>query len=407
VSSRRRLAAATLPAALLALASLGLRDGSLGVAWPSMRTTFHQPLSSLGLLLLLANAGYLLSSATSGRATRRLGAGPLLAIASTAAATALAVYCIAGWWPLLLGAAAVLGLANGAIDAGVNAHVALHHSVRAMGLIHASYGVGATAGPILVAGMLGAGAGWQPAFAVLLAIEVALALWFWTSRPAWTAPGREAEAKAEAIAEAAPPGARVEVPARRALLPLSLAVFFVYTGVELATGAWAFSLLTLHWRLDRGPAGAWVASYWGALTAGRVLLGLAGHRTTPDRVLRWSTAAALVGALAVWWHPSDWIGGAGLPLLGAGLAAVFPTLVSLTPARHGAGRAHAVIGYQLAAASIGGSGMAALAGVVADQFGLAALGPFLAVAAAALLLLVEATAAVSRRPQLAPSAKMS
>jgi len=393
---------ATLPVALLALGTLGLRDGSLGVAWPSMRTTFHLPLSSLGLLILLANAGYLVSSTGSGRATARLGAGRLLAVASAAATAALGVYCLAPWWPLLLAAAPVLGLANGAIDTGVNAHVALHHSVRVMGLVHASYGVGATLGPILVTTVLTQGAGWRAAFLTLMALEALLAVrWFATWR-AWSA---AAPAPARSSSPPGPPSGPGATP-RRALLPLSLVVFFVYTGLELATGAWAFSLLREGWRLGPAAAGAWVASYWAALTAGRVLLGVAGHRTTTDRLLRWSTAAALAGAIFVWWRPTSLVGATGLPLLGLGLAAIFPALVSATPARHGAGRAHAVIGYQLAAASLGGAALAGLAGLVAGHLGLLALGPYFAGAAIVLLVGVELTGVAARHPSLATGTKM-
>ncbi len=419
--TRRPPAAATLTIALVALGTLGLRDASLGVAWPSMRTTFHQPLSALGVLILLANAGYLLSSTASGRATARFGAGPLLAAASSAAAVALGVFALARWWPALLAASPVLGLANGVIDAGVNAHVALHHNVRAMGLIHASYGVGATCGPILVTGLVGAGAGWQAAFAVLLVAEAALALRFWATRRAWSPP--------EAVAEGVGPPARREpadncafgpqhgpnaqknvagdkVRAPRALLPLSLAVFFVYTGVELATGAWAYSLLRIGRRYGPDAAAAWVASYWAALTAGRVLLGLAGHRAAPDRLMRVSAGLAVGGALLLWWNPVDWAGSAGLPVLGLGLAAIFPTLVSVTPQRHGATRAHTVIGYQLAAANLGGAAFAGLAGLITAGFGIARLAPYLAAGAAGLLVLVEATSSAARSPRTTARAKM-
>ena len=302
------------------------------------------------------------------------------------------MYSLARWWPLLLVAAPVLGLANGVIDAGVNAHVALHHSVRAMGLIHASYGVGATLGPILVTGLLGAGAGWQAAFATLFAFEAILAARLWTTRRAWSRPPTGPEPATIADPRRRADGRRV----RAALLPLSMGVFFLYTGVELATGAWAYSLLRVGRRFGPGAAGAWVASYWAALTAGRVLLGLAGHRTTPDRLLRVSMAVALAGAGLLWWDPVRWAGAIGLPVLGLGLAAVFPVLVSRTPNWHGTGRAHAVIGYQLAAASVGGAALAALAGLIAGHLGLSALGPYLAGITAGLLVLVELTAMAGR-----------
>jgi len=52
--------------AYIAFIALGMPDGLLGVAWPSMRAGFSIPLDSLGLLLFAAVTGYMTSSFLSG-----------------------------------------------------------------------------------------------------------------------------------------------------------------------------------------------------------------------------------------------------------------------------------------------------------------------------------------------------
>src|SRR5919201_5345959 len=69
--------------------SLGLPDGLLGVAWPSMRAFFKLPLDALGALLVMFTTGYLLSSFSSGRVLSRLSVGSLLALSCLATATSL------------------------------------------------------------------------------------------------------------------------------------------------------------------------------------------------------------------------------------------------------------------------------------------------------------------------------
>ena len=60
--SRRRTSSGCLFAiALAAFVSLGLPDGVLGVAWPSVRRTFMLPTSQLGVLLASSTIGYLAS----------------------------------------------------------------------------------------------------------------------------------------------------------------------------------------------------------------------------------------------------------------------------------------------------------------------------------------------------------
>jgi fucose permease len=54
---------------------LGLADGSLGVAWPSLRGEFDRGISELGALLAFGSAGYLTASTAYGRVHSRLGTG--------------------------------------------------------------------------------------------------------------------------------------------------------------------------------------------------------------------------------------------------------------------------------------------------------------------------------------------
>jgi hypothetical protein len=87
VTEQRRPAPAGAGAAdrrsdVLALGSfvvLGLPDGILGTAWPSMRATFGAPVGDLGLILLLGTAGSVLVTAFVGTLIQRLAVlGPAL-----------------------------------------------------------------------------------------------------------------------------------------------------------------------------------------------------------------------------------------------------------------------------------------------------------------------------------------
>src|ERR1700683_1834383 len=111
---RRTLAvgAVTRGADVLSLGSfvvLGLPDGMLGTAWPSMRGTFGAPVGDLGLILLLATAGSVLVTAFVGRLIRRLGVAALLTVAGLTAAAGYAGFALApGLW-LVLAVAALTG----------------------------------------------------------------------------------------------------------------------------------------------------------------------------------------------------------------------------------------------------------------------------------------------------------
>lgn len=58
-----------------AFVGLGLPDGLLGVAWPSIRNDFNLPIDALGFLLVVFTSGYLVSSFSSGPLLARMSIG--------------------------------------------------------------------------------------------------------------------------------------------------------------------------------------------------------------------------------------------------------------------------------------------------------------------------------------------
>jgi len=58
---------------LASFVALGVPDGMIGTAWPSMRQTIGAPIGDLGLILLAATAGAAVVSACVGALIRRLG----------------------------------------------------------------------------------------------------------------------------------------------------------------------------------------------------------------------------------------------------------------------------------------------------------------------------------------------
>ncbi|HET8677250.1 MAG TPA: MFS transporter, partial [Blastocatellia bacterium] len=123
--------------AYVSFISLGLPDGLLGVAWPSIRSHFGLPIDSLGALLVMFTAGYLLSSFTSGRLLARISVGTLLALSCLATAASLMGYAVAPAWRVVVALGALAGLGAGAIDAGLNIYAARHFSARVVNWLHA------------------------------------------------------------------------------------------------------------------------------------------------------------------------------------------------------------------------------------------------------------------------------
>jgi MFS family permease len=153
---------------------LGLPDGTLGVAWPSIRSSFGVPLAALGALLGPITASYLLSGAASGHLIARLGLQRVLIGSISMFVASLALIAISPvWWFLPLGMI-VLGFGADTLDAALNAFVATHRAQRFLGLLHAAYSAGGALGPLLVVAAVSAGLSWRGAYAALSVVAFLL-----------------------------------------------------------------------------------------------------------------------------------------------------------------------------------------------------------------------------------------
>ena len=359
-----RPALGVLSVALFAFVVLGMAHESLGVAWPSMRAEFDRPISDLGMLLAFSSTGYLIASGFYGWAHRRAGTGALLMVGSSLVCLGLAGVSLGRGWPIVAAAALSMGLGGGLIDTGLNAHAALSFDLRSINLLHGAYGIGATLGPLVMTASLSAGFLWRGGYGLVAVLQLLVIAALWATRGSWAEDAGDDDRGLE------PPAGSMW---------LMIVLFFLYTGVEVAAGQWAFTLLTEGRGMTTGAAGIWVATYWGGLTVGRLGFGVIRNELRASSILNGSIVTALAGLLIIWLDPGG-IGFAGLPIAGLGLAAIFPTLVSLTPGRIGREKSTSSIGYQLAAASLGAASIPWALGIVAEASGVLALGPGLFVA---------------------------
>jgi len=370
--------------AYLSFVSLGLPDGLNGVAWPSIRASFDLPLNALGSLLVMFTAGYLASSFCSGRMLSLMSIGSLLTLSCIATAVSLIGYALAPAWWVMVALGAIAGFGAGAIDAGLNTFAATQFSTRMVNWLHACYGVGAASGPMIMTAVLAARNPWQRGYAIVGVWQLLLAVCFGLTRRRW--PQRSvSHQRASKQVTRVPNLSTLKLP----VMWLSIAIFFLYTGIEAATGVWAYTLFTESRGVSMMTAGLWVSVYWGGLTVGRLLAGGAAGFVSANRLLRLCVAGMALGAAVIWLNAASLLSFLGLGLMGLASAPVFPSLIAATPARLGPGHTGNAVGFQIAAAVLGQSLLPAVAGVLAGSLGLEVIGPALFVAAVMLFVLVQ------------------
>jgi fucose permease len=377
----------------LAFAGLGLPDGVLGVAWPSMRSELGLALDGLGALLVSTTAGYVTSSFLAGALLARMSLGVLLTLSCLFTGATLVGYALAPAWLVIVALGTVVGLGAGAIDAGINTFAATNFRPRTLHLLHASYGVGTSLGPLWMTSVLMGGASWRYGYLGIAGAQLVLAAGFAATARLW--PRREGGTGATM-----PAGARLGETLCRPLTWLGATSFFLYLGVEAGAGAWLFSVLTEGRGMPMATAGTAVTVYWGALGVGRVAFGLAPDGLRPGRMLppAIASAAAAAAFLALQRGPGPSV--VAVALLGLSLAPVFPALIATTPERLGASHTANLVGIQVAAAALGQSTLPALLGYAAQAAGFECVPLLLLAFALGLLFVHSLVVALGTRPRV-------
>lgn len=354
----------------VAFISLGLPDGLLGVAWPDMRASFGLPLDALGILLFTSTIGYLTSSFLNGVLINKLGVSVLLSVSCLVTGLALIGYTLAPIWLLLPVLAILTGLGAGAIDAGLNTYVEANYEEGLMQWLHASFGVGVTLGPIIMSSGLRLTGSWRTGYFVVGIAQIILAITFFTTLPMW----EKQETNNENITKITKQKKDSEPEMVQTLKYLqswlSVALFFIYTGIELSVGHWSYTLFTESRGIDPQLAGLWVGGYWASFTLGRILAGFLSFRIKSTNLVKIGGLLALGGSILLSLNLRHWFSFFGITFIGIAIAPIFPALVSSTSDRVGKDHTSNTIGMQIAAAGLGGALLPGLLGVLARNFSL-------------------------------------
>jgi fucose permease len=356
----------------MAFISLGMPDGLNGVAWPGIRETFGLPIDAIGIVMICGTVGYSLSGFFSGVTVKLFGVGGLLSLSCFLTASVQLAYALAPQWIFFPIAAVIGGMGAGAIDGGVNHYVEKHYSERMMQWLHGSFGIGITAGPIIMTLGIKLTGLWRTGYLVVCLIQGTLAVLFLLTRKLWL-DGRE-QTDSETIHEEA----SLKEALHHSGVWLSMVLFLLYVGAEIGLGVWVYSLLTESRNVKPALAGIITGSYWGMFTLGRFLAGWYTRKLTPRHLLYLSIVTALIGTIILMLFRSAAGSILGVALTGFAVAPIFPSLMSDTEKRVGRKYVTHTIGIQLSASGIGGALIPLLAGVLARIFGLEILAPYLA-----------------------------
>jgi fucose permease len=349
----------------IAFIALGLPDGLLGVAWPSLRSDFSISLDAMGMIMVTATAGYMTSSFFNGKLVSRLGVGRLLAASCALTGLTLFGYSISPSWYLMVFLGIFAGMGAGAIDAGLNTYVAANYNEGFMQWLHASYGIGITFSPLIMSYAVNSLNSWRLGYDIVGGFQLLLALCFVISLPLWNK-GKKKDG-AEETRKLTDYKTSYWETFKQPRVWLSFLLFVIYCWAEVSMGAWAYTLLTESRHIAPSIAGILTGSYWAFFTVGRFSAGLYTRKISLHTLIYASLSAAMVGVILLWWNPSEIVSLIGIGLTGLAIAPIFPGLMSGTSERVQPKFAANTIGMEMSGAAIGSSIGPALVGILAKN----------------------------------------
>jgi fucose permease len=348
----------------LAFISLGLPDSLLGVAWPLIREQWELPLDYAGMISIVTIGSTILSSLFSGRIIARFGTGKVTFISCLMTGGALLGFSVAPSFVWLFFFAIPLGFGAGSVDTALNNYVSLHFKSHHMNWLHSFWGIGATIGPLIMGQFL-IRSTWQSGYRFIGSIQMVLAFILLISLPLW----KLHHAHTTATQEHIEPNRTLTFIQKIRIkgVPYALLAFLFYVTAEAAVGLWGSSYLVQVKNVSVGLAATWVAMYYGGITIGRVISGFISFKLSNQQLVFYGIIVSLIGVLLMFLPVPHWIIPIALILIGLGFAPIFPSLIHETPERFGKELSQDIIGYQIAAAYLGGATLPPLFGVIAKH----------------------------------------
>lgn len=382
--------------------SLGLPDGLLGAAWPSMYGQMDVPLSYAGIISMIISVGTVVSSLQSDRMTKKLGTGKVTALSVAMTAIALFGFSISHSFVWLCFWAVPYGLGAGSVDASINNYVALHYSSRHMSWLHCMWGIGASVGPYVMEYALTAGRGWNAGYRyigilqIILTAIIIFSLPLWKNRLGQTGSDENSDSDSAVSAKPLKLVDIVKIPGAKEVM----ITFFCYCALESTSGLWASSYLVLAHGLSAEQAAKFASLFYIGITVGRAISGFITMKLSDTNMIRLGQGIVALGIVIILLPFGGTLGATsamtGLIVVGLGCAPIYPCVIHSTPDHFGADRSQAIIGVQMASAYMGTTLMPPLFGLIANHISVTLFPLFLLVILVLMFFMHEKLTKVSR-----------
>jgi len=338
------------------------------------------PLEQAGIAIVIHSFFYALASSRLGRVSHFIKLEKIALMGMAAIIVGIAGYSLSPNFTVFALMVVPVGIGSGMVDSSLNSYAVKFFSSRQINWLHCFWGLGATVSPMLMTHMI-LSSGWRTGYASIAAIHglVAVVVAVSLFKGLWK--------KMEKIRAACEqPALKKQYLTKKRHKFMTIAVCFLYGGIEYSTGFWVTSVLLESRGLGLEAARMYPAVYYASIMAGRMAFGFLANRFSDSAIIRLGFLLSFAG-LAIMIFTGNIL---GMALTGLGFAPIFPCFIHVTSGRFDSKILTKLVGYEIAALGAGTAILSSLVGQVLAHVSLEALFPIVTIMVALAFLSNEA-----------------
>ncbi|KAH8824832.1 major facilitator superfamily domain-containing protein [Flagelloscypha sp. PMI_526] len=355
----------------------GWNDASTGPLFPRIRQVYNVGFTVGSLIFVLACAGFLVGTFLNIPLSDKLGFGKVMLIGSLCQVIAYTIQAPAPPFPLFVISFTISGIGMAMQDAQANAYVAMfkRNPSAKMGILHAIYGVGAFASP-LIATQFAQLRHWSFYYLCSIGfaiINVALILVVFRGRttnellPMLGIPPGDADASEHS---------KFKQILTNKTIQFMAFFLLIYVGIEVTIGGWIVTFM--QEKRGGGPDAGYISSgFFAGLTIGRVALLWVNKLVGERNAVYLYTFLAIALQLVVWLVPNLYGGAVTVSLVGVILGPFYPIVMNHCGRVLPPWLLTGAIGYIAGMGQAGSALLPFMTGALSGRFGVQSLQPLL------------------------------
>ncbi|KAK9450346.1 major facilitator superfamily domain-containing protein [Limtongia smithiae] len=332
------------------IVSIGLNDGSVGALLPQIEAYYNINYAIVSTIWLANSIGFITIAVVTHWLYSRLGRVGMFVLGTAFLTMAFAILAPGPPFGAVLVAFFLSGLGAALVNSQANVFVSyLQHTEAMFGVMHGSYGVGATFGPLIATAMVDKGMLWSHYYFILLGMNfmgVIFAFYFFQGcdkdlgtdyllHKSKKEKAALAEKQAMNLEAGIPYTSEEEGPSifkqaiRSKTTWLAAFVLLFYQGAEVSIGGWIVSFI-IETRHGNSSTSGYIASgFWAGVTLGRFVLNpIIPHLTTPYRAIWVLIAFAIAFEFCTWFLPTVLSSAVTVAIVGLFVGPMCPSALS-------------------------------------------------------------------------------